>query len=194
MQLLHGLQEVGLGGDQAQKAFAHAMDRLMGSFIVSHYVKVDWYARKSVVQHLRQWVKDGFSPLVRQVIDCLKDESGSVQTTEVQQWQDMAIGRLGRARVENLFDFIVNWDRSLGAILDIKVRFFWEDLDTTVFGIVLHYFFKRVSVYQTDPIYMLIMLPGIPQNPSCQSTPLYELLATGIKATSTPWGNYYLYP
>ena len=172
MQLLHGLQEVGLGGDQAQKAFAHAMDRLMSSFIVSHYMKVDWYARKSVGQHLRQWVKDGFSPLVRQVIDCLKDESGSIQTTEVQQWQDMAIGRLGRARVENLFDFIINWDRSLGAILDIKVRFFEEDLDTIVFGIVLDSFFKCVLVYLTGPIYA----DYAPRNTSKLQLPKYTFL------------------
>ncbi|OCK84903.1 hypothetical protein K432DRAFT_400755 [Lepidopterella palustris CBS 459.81] len=120
MQLLRGLHEVGLGGEQAQKAFAHAMDKLMGSFIVSHYMKVDWYARKSVIAHLRQWVKDGFSTLVRQVMDCLKEESSSLHAIELQQWQDMAIGRLGRSRVENLFDFVINWDRSLGAILDIK--------------------------------------------------------------------------
>lgn len=122
MQLLRGLQDVGLGGEQAQKAFAHAMDKLMGSFIVSHYMKVDWYSRKSIIGHLRQWVKDGFSPLVRQVMECLADEPSSIQMSDVQQWQDMAIGRLGRARVENLFDFIINWDKSLGAILDIKVR------------------------------------------------------------------------
>jgi anaphase-promoting complex subunit 2 len=123
LQVLRGLQSVGLGGEQAQKAFAHAMDKLMGSFIVSHYMKVDWYSRKSIINHLRQWVKDGFSPLVRQVIECLADESNLVHTSDVQQWQDMAIGRLGRARVENLFDFIINWDKSMGAILDIKVQF-----------------------------------------------------------------------
>ncbi|KAF2803702.1 uncharacterized protein BDZ99DRAFT_452733 [Mytilinidion resinicola] len=120
LQLLRGLQDVGLGGEQAQKAFAHAMDKLMGSFIVSHYMKVDWFSRKSIINHLRQWVKDGFSPLVRQVMEVLADEPKSVQANDVQQWQDMAIGRLGRARVENLFDFIINWDKSLGAILDIK--------------------------------------------------------------------------
>jgi anaphase-promoting complex subunit 2 len=34
--------------------------------------------------------------------------------------QYVALGRLGRARVENLFDFVINWDKSLGAFLDIK--------------------------------------------------------------------------
>ena len=32
----------------------------------------------------------------------------------------MALSRLGRSRVDNLFDFVMNWDKSLGAVLDIK--------------------------------------------------------------------------
>ncbi|ORY12009.1 hypothetical protein BCR34DRAFT_483368 [Clohesyomyces aquaticus] len=118
--LLQGLELVGLGGDNAQKAFAHAMDKLMDSFIVSHYLKVDWFSKKSMVPHLRMWIKDGFCPLVELVLDCLKCDPDHVQPTELQQWQDMALGRLGRARVDNLFDFVINWDKSLGAILDIK--------------------------------------------------------------------------
>ncbi|KAF2175036.1 hypothetical protein K469DRAFT_703357 [Zopfia rhizophila CBS 207.26] len=118
--LLRGLEQVGLGGDNAQKAFAHAMDKLMDSFIVSHYLKVDWFSKKSIVPHLRMWIKDGFNPLIQLIMECLRCDSSDVQPTELQQWQEMALGRLGRARVENLFDFVINWDKSLGAILDIK--------------------------------------------------------------------------
>lgn len=119
--LLQGLERVGLGGDNAQKAFAHSMDKLMDSFIVSHYTMVDWYSKKSVVPHLPMFIKDGFAPLVELVMGCLKCAPSSVQPTELQSWQNMALNRLGRARVENLFDFVINWDKSLGAILDVKV-------------------------------------------------------------------------
>jgi anaphase-promoting complex subunit 2 len=118
--LLQGLERVGLGGESAQQAFAHAMHKLLDSFINSHYMKVDWYDKKSVVPHLKEWVKDGFCPLVELVLECLRCEQSSVLPTEVTAWQEMALGRLGRVRVDNLFDFVIRWDRSKGAILDIK--------------------------------------------------------------------------
>lgn len=118
--LLQGLEHVGLGGDSAQKALAHAMNKLLDSFIASHYLKVDWYSKKSIVPHLRMWLEKGFCPLVELILECLKCEQSSVLPTEVTAWQEMALNRLGRARVDNLFDFVMNWDKSLGAVLDIK--------------------------------------------------------------------------
>jgi anaphase-promoting complex subunit 2 len=118
--LLQGLERVGLGSDTAQKAFAHAMNKLLDSFITSHYLKVDWYSKKSIVPQLKLWIQDGFCPLVELVLECLRCEQSSILPTEVTSWQEMALGRLGRARVDNLFDFVINWDKSMGAILDIK--------------------------------------------------------------------------
>lgn len=118
--LLLGLERVGLGGDSAQKAFAHAMNKLLDSFISSHYLKVDWYAKEAMVPHLRSWIESGFCPLVELVLECLRCEQISVLPTEVSSWQEMGLNRLGRARVNNLFDFVMNWDKSLGAVLDIK--------------------------------------------------------------------------
>ncbi|KAF2144767.1 uncharacterized protein K452DRAFT_349773 [Aplosporella prunicola CBS 121167] len=120
MRILKEMQEVGLGGDQAQRAAAHAMDNLMDTFIASHYMKVDWYGRKAVTRKLKEWVKDAYAPIVREIMGYLTGGDQELIDSEVQQWVDMAVGRLGRARVENLFDYIVNWDRSLGAILDLK--------------------------------------------------------------------------
>ena len=118
--LLQGLERSGLGGDSAQKAFAHAMTKLVDSFIGSHYLKVDWYSKKTVVPQLKLWIQDGFCPLVELVLECLRCEQSSILPTEVSSWQEMALGRLGRARVDDLFDFVINWDKSMGAILDIK--------------------------------------------------------------------------
>ncbi|USP73195.1 hypothetical protein yc1106_00469 [Curvularia clavata] len=118
--LLQGLERIGLGGDSAQKAFAHAMTKVLDSFIGSHYLKVDWYSKNTVVPQLKMWVQDGFCPLIELVLECLRCEQSSILPDEVSSWQDMALGRLGRARVDNLFDFVINWDKSKGAILDIK--------------------------------------------------------------------------
>jgi anaphase-promoting complex subunit 2 len=126
--LLRGLEQVGLGGDIVQKAFAHAMDKLIDSFIVSHYTKVDWFTKKSIVPHLRMFMRDGFCTFVELVLACLRCDPSSVQPAELSSWQEMALGRLGRARVDNLFDFVINWDRSLGAFLDIKVSAFFHYL------------------------------------------------------------------
>lgn len=118
--LLLGLDRVGLGGEGAQKAFAHAMNKLLDSFVNSHFMKVDWYSKKSVVPQLKMWIRDGFCKLVELVLECLRCEQSSILPTEVTSWQEMALGRLGRARVDTLFDFVINWDKSLGAVLDIK--------------------------------------------------------------------------
>ncbi|KAF2760848.1 hypothetical protein EJ05DRAFT_491761 [Pseudovirgaria hyperparasitica] len=124
VQLLKGLQMVGLGGDAAHRSFAHAMDKLLSEFVVSHYMKVDWYGKLSVTAKLKEWIKDGFGQLVLLVMECLTDSTTTVKLTfgmaEITSWQKMAIERLGRARADNLFDYIVNWDQSIGAILDLK--------------------------------------------------------------------------
>lgn len=118
--LLQGLERVGLGGNMAQKAFAHAMNKLLDSYMTSHYLKVDWYSKQSIVPHMKMWIEKGFCPLVELVLECLKCEQSSVLPAEITSWQEMALSRLGRSRVDNLFDFVMNWDKSLGAVLDIK--------------------------------------------------------------------------
>jgi anaphase-promoting complex subunit 2 len=129
--LLQALQEVGLGGDRAQRAFAYAMDKLMNEFMVSHWMKVDWDHLSSVTRKLRRWIKHGFSPFVRTVVAQLGgDNDFSTPGDDAQRWLDMALARLGRARIANLFDYIIKWDQSLGAILDIKVCCWWTTLST----------------------------------------------------------------
>lgn len=121
MLLLVGLNRVGLGQDEAQRALAYAMDKLLDTYIASHYLKVDWYSKQSVTAQLRVWIESGFIPLAELVLECLKCDPASIPPLQLKQWQEMALTRLGRARVEDLFDFVTNWDRSLGAILDLKV-------------------------------------------------------------------------
>ncbi|TLD20140.1 hypothetical protein E2P81_ATG09210 [Venturia nashicola] len=123
MTILESLQQVGLGDNLGQRAFAHAMNKLMGDFIVSHWMKVDWEQQSSVTHKLRRWINHGFSPFCRSVVTCLggkPPDATNLTDPDVPQYLQMAIARLGRARIENLFDYIVQWDVSLGAVLDIK--------------------------------------------------------------------------
>lgn len=163
--LLRGLREVGLGGDQAQRAAAQAMDKLMDEFIGSHHVKVDWYGRKPVTRVLREWVKDGYGPFIMEILSCLTGNEEVFEANEIQQWTSMAIGRLGRARVENLFDYIVHWNRSLGAILDLKVSYL-PDISAARIGLTNS---------------------GIHHNSSSTKSPHKQLSAAGGSEAVTCW-------
>jgi anaphase-promoting complex subunit 2 len=130
--LLVMLSKVGLGGDEAQRAFATAVNRLMDDFVESWHVKVDWYKKCSVMPKLRRWVEEGLLRYVTEVLSCLRDNAGLpgqrmsreqlVKRDDVKQWCDTVVVRLGMARVSNLFDYVVRWDSSIGAILDLKVN------------------------------------------------------------------------
>ncbi|KAJ4291067.1 hypothetical protein N0V90_010265 [Kalmusia sp. IMI 367209] len=120
INLLRGVESVGLGQDIAQRALAHAMNKILDSFIASHFLKVDWYSKKPVTAELRSWIECAFCPFVELVMECLRCNPTTIQPLQLKQWQEMALARLGRARVENLFDFVTNWDQSLGAVLDLK--------------------------------------------------------------------------
>jgi anaphase-promoting complex subunit 2 len=131
LQLLFGLKEVGFGRSMAQRAFAESMNIFMNDYVVSKDMRVDWQDKESVTIRLHQWIQEGFAPFVTLILQRLGEQKASgdsvvfqevTGTTQVQQWQAMALGRLGRARVENLFEYIVEWPRSRGAILDLKVR------------------------------------------------------------------------
>ena len=51
------------------------------------------------------------------------EESSKRRREDLESWNRIAIGRLGRLRVGELFDIVVEWPESLGGIEDLKV---WE--------------------------------------------------------------------
>ena len=51
------------------------------------------------------------------------EEGNKRRKEDLESWKRIAIGRLGRLRVGELFDIVVEWPESLGGIEDLKV---WE--------------------------------------------------------------------
>ncbi|KAJ5179847.1 hypothetical protein N7492_003057 [Penicillium capsulatum] len=127
LAFLNGLQLVGLGGDKAQKVFASVMNIMMTEFVRAAYTE-QWEAPSSVTQHLRHWVENIFARLAVQVLNIIKPPNPAEQTSnsrdvsfgDVEKWQEMGIARLGALRTSELFDVIVEWPASSGAIEDLR--------------------------------------------------------------------------
>ncbi|KAI2915359.1 hypothetical protein CBS147321_10010 [Aspergillus niger] len=125
--LFDGLQMVGMGGDKAQKVFASVMDTMLSEFIRAAYTG-QWEGPSLVVQHLRHWIENVFARLVVQVLAIINTpESGvrepdslDVNLSDVEKWQEIGISRLGALRAGELFDIIVEWPASSGAIEDLR--------------------------------------------------------------------------
>ncbi|RAH67155.1 anaphase promoting complex subunit 2 [Aspergillus aculeatinus CBS 121060] len=125
--LFNGLQLVGMGGDKAQKVFASVMDALMTEFVRTAYTG-QWEGPSLASQHLRQWIENVFAQLVVQVLSIINvPESGEkevdnldVTLGDVEKWQEIGIARLGALRTSELFDVIVEWPASSGAIEDLR--------------------------------------------------------------------------
>ncbi|KAE8351301.1 hypothetical protein BDV28DRAFT_22281 [Aspergillus coremiiformis] len=127
LSFFNDLELVGLGGVRAQKVFAGVMNTMMTEFIRAAYTG-EWGGPSKVSQHLRHWIENVFARLVVQVLAIISvSESGKkeggrldVQLSDVEKWQEMGIARLGALRTGELFDVIVEWPASSGAIEDLR--------------------------------------------------------------------------
>ncbi|OJD22289.1 hypothetical protein ACJ73_06366 [Blastomyces percursus] len=127
LHLLEGLQEVGLGGSNGQKIFAGVMNNMLTEFVTSAYAG-QWESPSLVKEHLRQWIENVFARLVVQILHIFEtnveggvpEERLDVTLADVERWQEMGIARLGALRISELFDVIIEWDSSSGAIEDLK--------------------------------------------------------------------------
>ncbi|KAI9810823.1 MAG: hypothetical protein M1827_006030 [Pycnora praestabilis] len=135
LQIVKGLDEVGLGGSGIQRVFAEVMNELMSEYVNSAYAG-KWQSPSSIATHLRHWIENSFARFVVEVLNCLEaggnpTENGArmassnhskplVSLEDVEKWQEMGISRLGRLRVGELFNVIVDWDNSQGAVEDLK--------------------------------------------------------------------------
>ena len=127
LKLMQMLQNVGLGGYQAQRVFAEVMSDILTSHIKSTCAGV-WTSPSSVVEELRDWVENSFSRFVVELLSSMKtsndtsnDELIEVTHADVERWQEMGVSKLGALRTDELFNVIVEWENgSQGAIEDLK--------------------------------------------------------------------------
>ncbi|KAI9823591.1 MAG: hypothetical protein M1832_002372 [Thelocarpon impressellum] len=129
LAVFRSLEDVGLGREKGQRVFAEVMHRMMSDYVQTAFADL-WSSPSTVPQDLQYWVENRYARLVVEVLHCLQsaDESGGgsrqkqdvVGLADVQKWGEMAVGRLGRMRVDQLFDIVVDWDASRGAVEDLK--------------------------------------------------------------------------
>ena len=122
------LDDVGLGGAQAQRLFAEVMDDLLMIYVTKRYAG-QWMSPSLVPAELRAWVQQEFSPFVIGILAYSNGGGGEgeepsitkVTTEDIANWQQRAIYDLGELRLKELFDVVVDWDNgSRGAIEDLK--------------------------------------------------------------------------
>jgi anaphase-promoting complex subunit 2 len=51
------------------------------------------------------------------------EEESKRRKEDLESWKKIAVGRLGRLRVSELFDIVVDWPGSLGGVEDLKVKY-----------------------------------------------------------------------
>lgn len=130
VKIFRALDNVGLGRDRSQKVFAELMNDAMTTYVMETFSD-QWQAPSSVHANLRSWVEDEFARLAVEVLHCVlsaqtdkeptKDRAVElVSLNDVEKWRELSIGRLGRLRISQLFDIVVDWDASEGAIQDLK--------------------------------------------------------------------------
>ena len=127
------LQKVGLGGERGQVAFAEVMHEIMTEYINHTYAR-EWGSPSNCVEELEQWVVHQYARRAVETLYLLDGSNGvdkkkplvptplPVTLEDVGRWKEMAIEMLGRLRVSELFDIVVEWPDSAGAIEDLKVK------------------------------------------------------------------------
>jgi len=148
LRLMRNLQSVGLGGYQAQRIFAEVMSETLTSYIKSTY-SGQWTSPSPVLEQLHDWIENSFSRFVVEILACTVESDTSnlsgpaeVTHTDVERWQEMGVNKLGVLRTNELFNIVVEWDDSRGAIEDLK-RFITVPssrtyLTSTFSGVVTH--------------------------------------------------------
>ncbi|KAH0558722.1 hypothetical protein GP486_004631 [Trichoglossum hirsutum] len=131
------LHQVGLGGARGEQVLAEIMNKLMTEYITKAFAN-QWQSPSTVTARLKTWMEDEFGRLVIEMLSCFTDDGDErtklkeqqsaegeqlellVTFEDIEKWSEMGIGRLGRLRIGELFDIIVDWDSSMGAVEDLK--------------------------------------------------------------------------
>jgi anaphase-promoting complex subunit 2 len=142
--LVEALQNVGLAGERFQVTFAEIMNDSMTEYVHrgcegvwspndheknrssaegrdgSILPRTAHHASPSrCVTELCEWIEDRYAKLAVQVFSVLKIK-GSISWTDKEKYKEMSIGRLAELRINELFDIVVNWPHSSGALDDLR--------------------------------------------------------------------------
>ncbi|KAM7196066.1 anaphase-promoting complex subunit 2 [Rhypophila sp. PSN 637] len=143
-QRLHELAEqlynVGLGGERFQILFAEIMDQMMSTFVNGAYAGV-WAVQETTIPvtpgglslattpsssspcilSLRDWVENHFARLSYEVLSRISpDVASPVTLADLKTYQSLALGRLAALRISELFDIVLAWPSSRGALDDLR--------------------------------------------------------------------------
>ncbi|CAF9914864.1 MAG: hypothetical protein GOMPHAMPRED_008314 [Gomphillus americanus] len=125
MELLREVDDAGLGGFGTQKILAEVMDEILGLFVEKNYESA-WGSPSSIPAELSEWIESSFVPLVVEALACLRSIGSSTRASthvseqDITDWKERAVYELGSLRLKQLFELIVSWDDSRGAIEDLK--------------------------------------------------------------------------
>ena len=139
-ELVDQLSNVGLGGERFQILFAEIMDQMMSSFVKGAYAGV-WSAAEMTsssatpgglslavpassspcITSLCDWVENHFARLSFQILSRVSPVGSSpVTLADLKMYQSLALGRLAALRISELFDIVLAWPSSRGALNDLR--------------------------------------------------------------------------
>lgn len=80
---------------------------------VVNHIQASW-----CVEAVCTWTEDMYARLAVEILSAT--ESDEVTYDDLQNWKEMSIGRLAGLRTSELFDIVVNWPNSHGALDDLR--------------------------------------------------------------------------
>lgn len=138
--LVESLKNVGLAGEQFQVTFAEVMNASMTEY-VDRGCKGIWSqpdlsgsqssnetilprtahhtSPSRCVTDLCEWIENRYAKLAVQVLSML-DSKFNISWTDKEKYKEMSIGRLAELRINELYDIVVNWPHSRGALDDLR--------------------------------------------------------------------------
>ncbi|KAK1758237.1 anaphase-promoting complex subunit 2 [Echria macrotheca] len=139
-EFVEQLHNVGLAGERFQVLFAEIMDTMMSRFVKGAYAGVwapDYFGFSSTPDTIPQpsaspttsaclvslgdWVENHFARLSLEVLSRICPEAASpVPLSDVKTYQSLASGRLAALRIDELFDIVLAWPMSRGALDDLR--------------------------------------------------------------------------
>ncbi|KAK3695317.1 hypothetical protein B0T22DRAFT_101997 [Podospora appendiculata] len=140
-QLVEQLHNVGLAGERFQVMFAEIMDMMMCDFVRGAYAGVwvvsdkpifsttpNTISRSAVssssspcIISLADWVENHFARLSYEVLSRTSPNiSSPVTLANVKTYQALALSRLAALRIAELFDIVLAWPSSRGALDDLR--------------------------------------------------------------------------